>query len=155
MTLTENSPAKRIGPGIRRKTMRQRRKRGHSTFSLLSAPGADFSKDEKVECPVRRERCRSSAGASPAWQLSLQPVAIGEAAEATKSSKPPMVRVTHGDPASVQAATRVNAEQASKILTREPTFGTEGRQPLRGVRRANPPRGPAGVVAAACTHTET
>jgi len=48
--------------------------------------------------------------------------------EATKWLKPSVKRVTkYGDSASVQAVTRVNAEQASKRTMRRPT-----RQPLRG-----------------------
>src|SRR5260370_41764640 len=42
-------------------------------------------------CAVRRHGF--SAGANPARQLSLQPVAIGAAAEATKRLKPPGERV--------------------------------------------------------------
>jgi len=38
------------------------------------------------ECAVKRRG--SSAGESPARQLSLQPVAIGAAVEVTKQSKP-------------------------------------------------------------------
>ena len=37
---------------------------------------------------VRRERRGSSVGKTPTRQLSLQPVAIGVAAEVTKQSKP-------------------------------------------------------------------
>lgn len=44
-----------------------------------------------VSCAVQRRR--SSAGANPAWQLSLQPVAIGAVVEATKRLKPPVERV--------------------------------------------------------------
>ena len=58
-----------------------------------------------------------------------------------------------GDSASVQAVTRVNAEQASKRTMRRPT-----RRPFRGrlirlgdVSEASTPRRCAGVVAAACT----
>jgi hypothetical protein len=42
---------------------------------------------------VRRERRRSSAGEIPAWQLSLQPVAIGAVVEVTKRLKPLVQRV--------------------------------------------------------------
>ena len=41
--------------------------------------------------------------------------------EVTISPKPSMERVAQGDPASRQAVTRVNAEQASKISMWEPT----------------------------------
>jgi hypothetical protein len=55
---------------------------------------------------VRRERRDSSVGASPTRQLSLRPVAIGAVVEVTKRPKPSMYRVTFGDSASAQAATR-------------------------------------------------
>lgn len=51
----------------------------------------------------------------------------------------------------MQAVTRVNAEQASKRVTREPThlnFG-EGRR-CWGRRATHAPSGPAGVMATAC-----
>src|SRR5436190_18423265 len=73
--------------------------------------------------------------------------------EVTKWLKP-LVSVSRiGDSASVQAVTRVNAEQASKRTMRRPT-----RQPFRGrltrlgvnERRSTPSRC-AGVVATACT----
>ena len=73
--------------------------------------------------------------------------------EVTKWLKPSMQRVTKGDPASVQAVTRVNAEQASKRTMRRPT-----RSPFRGrlIRlggneRSSAPSCCAGVVATACT----
>ena len=60
------------------------------------------------------------AGAPPR-QL-LQPEATGATMEVTKSLKPSVKRVTtYGDSASVQAVTRVNAEQASKRTMRGPT----------------------------------
>jgi hypothetical protein len=56
----------------------------------------------------------------------------------------------------MQAVTRVNAEQASKILMRKPTFGTEGRLPSLDVMTSEEPASDsAGVVATACMHTET
>ena len=64
------------------------------------------------ECAVQRHGL--SAGAIPVRQMSLQPVAIGEAVEVTKQSMPSVQRVASGDPASTQAVTRVNAEQAPK-----------------------------------------
>jgi hypothetical protein len=61
------------------------------------------------------------AGVSPARQP-LQPEATGAIVEVTKRLKPSMKRVTkYGDSASVQAVTRVNAEQASKTTMRGPT----------------------------------
>ena len=58
----------------------------------------------------------------------LQPEAPGAGMEETKCLKPSVKRVTkYGDSASVQAVTRVNAEQTSKRSMRGPT-----RQPYRG-----------------------
>ena len=72
--------------------------------------------------------------------------------EVTKWLKPPVKHVTkYGDSASVQALTRVNAEQASKRTMRRPT-----RPPLRGrliwlgKRAKFAPSRCAGVVARAC-----
>jgi hypothetical protein len=101
-------------------------------------------------CAVKRRRF--PVGASPTRQP-LQPEAAGAVMEATKWLKP-LVSVSRiGDSASVQAATRVNAEQASKRTMRRPT-----RRPFRGrlirlgvnERRIAPSRC-AGVVATACT----
>src|ERR1700686_2878263 len=73
--------------------------------------------------------------------------------EVTKWLKPSISVSRIGDSASVQAVTRVNAEQASKRTMRRPT-----RQPFRGrlIRlggneRSSPPSRCAGVVATACT----
>ena len=74
--------------------------------------------------------------------------------EETKWLKPSGKRVTkYGDSASVQAVTRVNAEQASKRSMRRPT-----RLPYRGRltrlgknEQSSSPRRCAGVVATACT----
>ena len=56
--------------------------------------------------------------------------------EVTKSLKPSVKRVTtYGDSASVQAVTRVNAEQASKRTMRGPTrLPYRGRLPRLGDR---------------------
>jgi len=60
-------------------------------------------------------------GVSPTRQP-LQPEATGAIVEVTKRLKPSVKRVTkYGDSASVQAVTRVNAEQASKRTMRRPT----------------------------------
>src|SRR3954468_24273527 len=58
---------------------------------------------------------------------SLQPEAAGAVMEATKWLKPSECGLRIGSPASVQAATRVNAEQASKRTMCRPT-----RRPFRG-----------------------
>jgi hypothetical protein len=57
----------------------------------------------------------------------LQPEAIGAVMEVTKWLKPSISVSQIGDSASVQAATRVNAEQSSKRTMRRWT-----RQPYRG-----------------------
>src|SRR5450432_4495289 len=64
-----------------------------------------------VACAV--ERRRFPVGASPTRQP-LQPEAIGAVMEVTKWLKPSISVSRIGDSASVQAATRVNVEQASK-----------------------------------------
>src|SRR6476659_9988819 len=75
-------------------------------------------------CAVTRRRF--PVGASPTRQP-LQPEATGAVMEETKWLKP-LVSVSRiGDSASVQAVTRVNAEQSSKRTMRRPT-----RQPFRG-----------------------
>ena len=73
--------------------------------------------------------------------------------EVTKWLKPSISVSRIGDSASVQAVTRVNAEQASKRTMRRPT-----RQPFRGrltrlgdMSEADTPSRCAGVVATACT----
>ncbi len=58
----------------------------------------------------------------PPGNWSFQPVAVGATAEVTKSLKYFDVNGSLlGDLASMQAVTRVNAEQASKSATQEPT----------------------------------
>src|SRR5450759_715413 len=75
-------------------------------------------------CAVKRRRF--PVGASPTRQP-LQPEAIGAVMEVTKWLKPSISVSRIGDSASVQAATRVNAEQASKRTMCRPT-----RLPYRG-----------------------
>ena len=75
-------------------------------------------------CAVQRRRF--PVGASPTRQP-LQPEAIGAVMEVTKWLKPSISVSRIGDSASVQAVTRVNAEQASKRTMRRPT-----RLPYRG-----------------------
>jgi hypothetical protein len=73
-----------------------------------------------LACAVKRRW--STAGVSPARETgSLHPVAIGAVVEATKPLKPSVKRVALGDSASMQAVTKVNAEQAPKIITQELT----------------------------------
>src|SRR3954451_18464913 len=68
-----------------------------------------------------------SSGCKPHPANSLQPEAIGAVMEATKWLKPSISVSRIGDSASGQAATRVNAEQASKRTMCRPT-----RHPYRG-----------------------
>jgi hypothetical protein len=96
-------------------------------------------------------RRRFPVGVSPTRQP-LQPEATGAAMEVTKWLKPSECVSRIGDSASVQAATRVNAEQSSKRTMCRPT-----RQPFRGRlirldgRAKNMSSRCTGVVAAACT----
>src|ERR1700732_3856147 len=75
---------------------------------------------------VRRDKAAISSGCEAHPAKSLQPEATGAGMEATKCLKP-SDSGTIGDRASVQAATRVNAEQASKRSMCRPT-----RPPYRG-----------------------
>src|SRR5882672_2398159 len=77
-----------------------------------------------LACAVQRRRF--PVGESPTRQ-SLQPEAIGAVMEVTKWLKPSISVSRIGDSASVQAATRVNAEQAPKRTMCRPT-----RLPYRG-----------------------
>src|SRR5262250_75730 len=77
-----------------------------------------------LACAVTRRRF--PVGARPTRQP-LQPEATGAAVEVTKWLKPSECVSRIGDSASVQAVTRVNAEQTSKRTMRRPT-----RQPYRG-----------------------
>jgi hypothetical protein len=62
---------------------------------------------------------------------------------------------SESESASMQAITRVNAEQASKSAMREPTWQTdgEGRRGPSNERQSS--AGPAGLVAMACVHGES
>jgi len=75
-------------------------------------------------CAVTRRRF--PVGVNPTRQT-LQPEATGAATEVTNWLKPSECVSRIGDSASVQAVTRVNAEQSSKRTMRRPT-----RQPFRG-----------------------
>src|ERR1700732_5063333 len=75
---------------------------------------------------VRRDKAALSSGCKP-HPATLQPEATGAATEVTNWLKPSDSVSRIGDSASVQAATRVNAEQASKRTMRRPT-----RRPFRG-----------------------
>src|SRR3981189_3069261 len=91
---------------------------------VQSATGASRRQRPLLACAVQRRRF--PVGASPTRQP-LQPEAIGAVMEVTKWLKPSISVSRIGDSASVQAATRVNAEQASKRTMCRPT-----RLPYRG-----------------------
>ena len=76
---------------------------------------------------VRRGKAALSSGCKPHPANSLPPEAIGAVMEVTKWLKPSISVSRIGDSASGQAATRVNAEQASKRTMCRPT-----RHPYRG-----------------------
>ena len=76
---------------------------------------------------VRRDKAALSSGCKPHPAKSLPPEAIGAVMEVTKWLKPSISVSRIGDSASGQAATRVNAEQASKRTMCRPT-----RHPYRG-----------------------
>ena len=58
-------------------------------------------------------------------------------------------RAALGGSATTRAATTLNAEQASKRVTRKPTRRNRGRLPAVGKRATRAPTGSAGVMAAA------
>jgi hypothetical protein len=95
----------------------------------LGEPGNDIGQTGYVIAVegVRREKVALSSGCKPHPAISLQPEATGAGMEATKCLKPSGSGSRIGDRASVQAATRVNAEQASKRTMCRPT-----RRPFRG-----------------------
>ena len=105
--------------------------------------------------PVRRERRRSSVGASPTWQLLLQPVAIGAVVEVTIRPKPSMERVAWRprEPAGPNLSERhagletVNAGADPADIWGRPPSLLSGEQP-------DPCNDPAGVGARACRYTE-
>jgi len=76
--------------------------------------------------------------------------------EVTILPKPSMERAALGDPASRQAVTCVNAEQASKQLMWEPTQQRDGEGRRHKVLGSDntPACGPTGVMATACLHKE-
>ncbi len=77
---------------------------------------------------VRRDKAALSQWVQAPPGNPLQPEATGATVEVTKRLKPLVKRAAkYGGSASVQAVTRVNAEQASKRTLRRPT-----RLPYRG-----------------------
>src|SRR5258708_616644 len=86
----------------------------------------DIEIDNVVQWVCAVERRRFPVGARPTRQP-LQPEATGAVMEETKWLKPSVSVSRIGGSATVQAVTRVNAEQASKRTMRRST-----RQPFRG-----------------------
>jgi len=110
------------------------------------------------QCPLRvcaMQRRRFPVGANPIRQP-LQPETIGAVMEVTKLTKwlKPSIDVSRiGDSASVQAATRVNAEQSSKRTMRSTTRQPYRRRLIVWMKRAKQyVQTLRRVVAAACTH---
>src|SRR5450432_3765566 len=98
-----------------------------SAYSRNCSTAANsHSRGERQLLACAVERRRFPVGASPTRQP-LQPEAIGAVMEVTKWLKPSISVSRIGDSASVQAATRVNVEQASKRTMCRPT-----RLPYRG-----------------------
>jgi hypothetical protein len=119
-------------PCAEAKSLQSQQRRLICTFPRLRQTGGQHRLRDgaaKGQCPVRVcavTRRRFPVGASPTRQT-LQPEAIGAVMEVTKWLKPSISVSRIGDSASVQAVTRVNAEQASKMTMRRPT-----RRPFRG-----------------------
>ena len=123
-SLAMNSRRLILPPQIKR-----RHRAPHTSILIEVETGFVTAISDAARCPLRVcavERRRFPVGASPT-RRPLQPEAIGAVMEVTKWLKPSISVSRIGDSASVQAATRVNAEQASKRTMRRPT-----RQPFRG-----------------------
>src|SRR3954471_5793814 len=87
---------------------------------------------------VRRGKAALSSGCKPHPANSLPPEAIGAVMEVTKWLKPSISVSRIGDSASEQAATRVNAEQASKRTMCRPTRHPRVHASNRSDSRARP-----------------
>ena len=72
-----------------------------------------------IQCAVKR--CWSTASESLARELFAPPGSNRSGGGGNKAAGASGVEGRYGDSASVQAVTRVNAEQASKRVTQEPT----------------------------------
>ena len=114
LTLRGSKRYKKAGGRSRPPVLKVRSGFGLAVNEAISASGERRS----PTCAVIRRRF--PAGASPA-RRPLQPEATGAGMEATKCLKPPDSGHEVGDCASVQAATRVNAEQTSKRSMCRPT----------------------------------
>src|SRR5258708_3969769 len=107
-----------------RRRIRNQRSDGGKGLAGSAGVSCAFLECRRLACAVKRRRF--PVGARPTRQP-LQPEAIGAVMEVTKWLKPSISVSRIGDSASVQAATRVNAEQASKRTMCRPT-----RLPYRG-----------------------
>ena len=76
--------AQNVASGMRRAATRRKVSLGDGSLVAIAARYIENNKHRLV----RRERCCLSAGANPARQLSLRPVATGAAVEVTKWLKP-------------------------------------------------------------------
>ncbi len=106
---------------------------------------------DKSDYRVRRERRWSTAGVYPPGNWFAPPGSNQSGSGGNETAEASGAEGRNGDLASVQAVTRVNAEQASKRLMQEPTrpdFG-EGRSGWNGKSEQGSIR-PAGVLATAC-----
>jgi hypothetical protein len=85
-----------------------------------------------TEMGVRRDKAALSSGCKSHPATSLQPEATGAGMEETKCLKPSDSGHEFGDRASVQAATRVNAEQASHdaVQVKGPHQGSIDKPPV-------------------------
>src|SRR6266566_2757832 len=100
--------------------------KGSPAILVKSAPTVKFLCRQCPDWVCAVTRRRFPVGANPTRQP-LQPEAIGAVMEVTKWLKPSISVSRIGGSASVQAATRVNVEQASKRTMCRPT-----RLPYRG-----------------------
>ena len=120
------APAQIVRHGF--KVLRTRSRAGPEPFPNAAEIGREI-KFLTVDAAFGRAPCQ---GGAFQWVQgppgdSLQPEAIGAVMEVTKWLKPSISVSRIGDSASVQAATRVNAEQTSKTTMCRPTRG-----PFRG-----------------------
>src|SRR5260370_17419568 len=100
-------------------------------FCITRKAGAIVDVITGLQCAVKRRWSTAGRKTRPGTG-SLPPVAIGAVVEATKPLKPPVERVALGDSASLQVVTRVNAEQASKLIMQEPPHRYLGKAEVNG-----------------------
>ena len=93
-------------------------------------------------------------GANPTRPIGRSAGSNQSAAGGNKCGEVLCVTVTSGDLATMQAETRVNAEQASKTLVAEADPAEFRGRPLSLGRIATAPNGSVGVMASACMEEE-